>query len=207
MSITRSIDNFFTKVLATILKLIAYSFCLILGASTIVLTPIVFLEYQEGIADLDTVEFVLLVLMFGLLWRFWKRGEELHWTVWKRIKLSSIILAVSSIFIGALHYLLLSYVIGEKGGLSEAAFTKSSDLLIIPSFVVQLLCLYAFTPISEGKKLAEGADDVEAKPSSASGTEHHQYNAWTHQSPETQPNGWRSPSSDDSSNPWSKKEA
>jgi hypothetical protein len=122
--------------------------------------PFFFFEETAGISELDVMELGLLIMLVGVIWRFYRRGSQLYWTWWQMIR--RFVFAISSVILlfTLVVHLAMLIELTEKGRLEIEFINRYEEF---ESFMLALcinLAIYAATPLPKLWQKKESSDGL-----------------------------------------------
>jgi hypothetical protein len=141
--------------------IMAFLLYLSLGAVAIlslISIPIDFFEYGAGISELDLAEIGVFTCLCIVIWRFYRRGSQLHWTWWQMLR--RFVYAVSSmalltLFIG---FFVVLMELMDKGWVEIEFISRYEEVGTYVSSLLIILTIYAAAPLPKLWQQKEAVD-------------------------------------------------
>ncbi|WP_285163248.1 hypothetical protein [Shewanella goraebulensis] len=146
-SILNVLDILLGHIAAGIMTFLLYLSLGVVAIFSLVSIPIDFFEYGAGISELDLAEIGLISCLCIVIWRFYRRGNQLNWTKWQMLRRFVFTVSSMALLLSSLALIGIWDEVSNKGRLELEFFTTVDKFDTYIFSILVILVIYAAAPL------------------------------------------------------------
>lgn len=167
-SVLNTLDILLGHLLAFIMNLFLYLILFIAAVIALFTVPTLIFEGSLSLSELDIAEIGIVVSLFLVSWRFFKRGRQLSISRWQLTRRFVFVSAITMLIVKAIEYYSVFNVVSKSDTVGLNHFNQNSEAFGLFATIMIILAVYAAAPLPKlwNRRQSMGSDTPEAEVSS-----------------------------------------